>query len=82
LDARVTREEKLIIETAANLRGVSVTDLLRTSVREAATRIIRESEVLTLAAQSRKVFVETLLHPPKPSLKALAAARRFKREVV
>jgi uncharacterized protein (DUF1778 family) len=82
LDARVTREEKQIIETAANLRGVSVTDLLRESIREAARRIIRENEVLTLAAQSRKVFVETLLNPPQPSDKALAAAKRFKREVL
>lgn len=81
LDARVTPEEKQIIETAASLRGISVTDLLRTSVNDAATRIIRESEILTLAENSRKVFVEALLSPPKPNEKALAAAKRFVQEV-
>lgn len=81
LDARVTRQEKQIIETAARLRGVSVTDLLRTSIRDAATQIIRENEVLTLADQSRRIFVEALINPPKPAEKALAAARRFRREV-
>jgi len=81
LDARVTREEKQVIETAASLRGISVTDLLRSSVKDAATQIIRENEVLTLAGRSRQVFVEALIHPPKPNEKALAAARRFKQEV-
>jgi uncharacterized protein (DUF1778 family) len=81
LDARVTPEEKRIIETAASLRGISVTNLLRTSVNDAATRIIRESEVLTLAERSRKIFVEALLNPPAPNEKALAAARRFGQEV-
>ena len=81
LDARVSREEKRVIETAASLRGISVTDLLRTSVKDAAAQIIRENEVLTLAERSRKTFVQALLHPPKPNEKALAAAQRFKQEV-
>ena len=81
LDARVTKEEKQVIETAASIRGVSVTDLLRTSVRDAATRIIRENEVLTLAGRSRKVFVEALMNPPRPTEKALTAAKRFRQEV-
>lgn len=81
LDARVTPEEKQLIETAANLRGISVTDLLRTTVRDAAARIIRENEVLALAEHSRKVFVEALMNPPKPNKKAVAAAKRFGQEV-
>ena len=81
LEARVTAEEKEIIETAASLRGVSVTDLLRTSVRDAATRIIQENELLSLGERSRGIFVEALLNPPSPNKKALEAVRRFKREV-
>jgi uncharacterized protein (DUF1778 family) len=81
LDARVSEKEKGLIEAAARLRGISVTDFLRTTVTDAAHRIIRESEVLTLAERSRKIFVEALLSAPKPNDAALAAARRFKREV-
>jgi len=81
LDARVTLEEKQVIETAASLRGISVTDLLRTSVRDAARRIIRENEVLTLSERDSKAFVEALMNPPKPNKKLLAAAKRFKQEV-
>ncbi len=81
LDARVTKEEKRVIETAAHLRGVSVTDLLRTTVTDAASRIIREREVLTLSEQERRIFVESLMNPPQPNQAALAAAKRFRRTV-
>jgi uncharacterized protein (DUF1778 family) len=81
LDARVSPEEKEAIETAANLRGISYSDFIRMAVKEAALNTIREHEVLTLNQESRKVFVEALLHPPKPNSKALAAAKRFKKEI-
>jgi uncharacterized protein (DUF1778 family) len=80
IDARLTREEKETIETAARLRGTTVRDFVVLSAKEAALRAIRENETLSLAGHSRRVFVEALLHPPRPNRKALAAARRFKRE--
>ncbi len=81
LDARVTPDEKRVIETAASIRGISVTDLLRTSARDAAMRIIRENEVLTLSERDSKAFVEALMNPPKPNKKLLRAAKRFMEEV-
>jgi uncharacterized protein (DUF1778 family) len=81
LDARVTQEEKEIIQTAAHLRGTSITDFVVMSAKEVAARIIRENESLTLSRQSREVFVDALLNPPKPNERALAAARRLKREI-
>jgi uncharacterized protein (DUF1778 family) len=81
LDARVTREEKEAIETAARLRGTSSSDFVRMAIKEAALNTIREYEFLTLAGDSRKVFVEALLNPPKPNEKAVAAARRFRQEI-
>ena len=81
LDARVTPEEKETIETAANLRGVSYSDFVRMAVKEAALSTIREHEVLTLNQESRRVFIEALLNPPAPNPRALAAAKRFKKEI-
>jgi uncharacterized protein (DUF1778 family) len=80
LDARVTREEKELIESAANLRGTSSSDFVRMAIREAALKTIREYESLTLAERSRNIFVEALLNPPKPNEKTKAAAKRYKRE--
>lgn len=81
LDARVTREEKRIIEEAACLRGTSASDFLRMAAREAALNTIREHETLTLTENSRRVFVEALLNPPSPNEKAITAAKRYKREI-
>lgn len=82
LDARLSRQEKNLIETAARLRGISVTDFLRTTATDAANRILQENERLVLAGRSRKIFVDALLNPPKPNETALTAARRLKREVL
>jgi len=81
LDARLTREEKEIIETAASLRGTSASDFVRMVTKEAALKLIREHELLTLTEKSKRVFVEALLHPPNPNDKAVAAARRLQEEI-
>src|ERR1035438_4606629 len=81
LDARVTREEKEMIETAARLSGTSASDFIRMATRQAALNTIREHEVLTLNEEAKRVFVEALLNPPKPTEKAIAAARRLKEEM-
>ncbi len=81
LDARVTREEKEIIETAAHLRGTSASDFVRMVTKEAALNTIREHELLTLSEKSKRIFVEALLNPPKPNDKAVAAARRLQEEI-
>ena len=82
LDARLTREEKEMIETAASLRGTSASDFVRMALKEAALNTIREHEVLTLNEKARRVFVKALLNPPKPNERAIAAARRLKEETV
>jgi len=81
LDARVTREEKEMIETAASLSGTSASDFIRLATRQAALNTIREHEVLTLNDEAKRVFVEALLNPPKPTEKAIAAARRLRVEI-
>ncbi len=70
-----------MIEEAASLRGTSASDFLRMAVKEAALNTIREYETLTLTENSRRVFVEALLNPPAPNQKAIAAAKRYKREI-
>lgn len=81
LDARLTREEKELVEVAATLRGTSSSDFVRMAIKEAALNTIRDNEQLMLAEKSRKVFVEALLNPPKPKQRLKAAARRFKQEI-
>ena|SRR5256885_783792 len=78
LEARVTPEQKRIIERAAHIRGTSITDFVLASAQQAATATIRDFETLTLRDQAREVFVNALLSPPAPNAAAQAAARRYK----
>ena len=78
LEARISPELKQRLEYAASLRGASLTDFVVQSAQDAATRTIRENEMLTLGEGARIAFAELLLNPPPPAPKALAAAKRHK----
>jgi uncharacterized protein (DUF1778 family) len=81
LEARVTLEQKRLIERAAELRGTTVTNFVVLSAQKAATEAIREVEVLSLRDQGREAFVRALLNPPSPNAKARAASRRYRRRM-
>jgi len=81
LEARVTREQKRIIERAAELRGTSVTEFVVVSAQQAASKTIKDFETLRLRGEAREVFVNALLNPPAPNAAAKAAARRYKQRL-
>ncbi len=78
LEARVSAEQKRLFQYAADVRGLTLTDFVLSSVQAAATRAIQEHDVLTLSARDRELFVQTLLNPPAPNDRLLAAARRYR----
>lgn len=79
LEARLTRQQKRMIERAAQLRGTSVTDFIVQSAQQAATEAINEANVWTLRGQAQDAFVAALLNPPEPTPAAKAAAQRYKK---
>jgi uncharacterized protein (DUF1778 family) len=81
LEARVTREQKRIIERAARLRGTSVTEFVVASAQQAASDTIKDFEMLTLRDEARDAFVKALLHPPAANAAARAAALRYKKRL-
>jgi uncharacterized protein (DUF1778 family) len=80
LEARVTPEQKRMIERAAELRGTTVTNFVVLSAQKAASETIREFDVMSLRDEAREVFVRALLNPPSPNAKARAASRRYRRQ--
>jgi hypothetical protein len=50
-------------------------------VERATILAIEHKEIWTLSGQDRRVFVRALLHPPAPSPRMRAAARRYLRRV-
>jgi uncharacterized protein (DUF1778 family) len=81
LEARITREQKRIIERAAGLRGTSVTDFVVGSAQQAATNTIREFELMSLHGEARDVFINALINPPAPKATARRAAKRYLRRI-
>jgi len=82
LEARVTREQKNLIERAAAYQGRSVSDFLVQTAQEAARAVIEDREVLRLNRSQSEAFVEALLHPQEPNEALQQAAEEYRRKVV
>ena len=81
LEARLTRDQKRLIERAAELRGSTVTDFVIVTLQKAATETIKDFETLVLRDRAREVFVNAIVNPPAPNQAARAAARRYKEQI-
>ncbi len=77
LEARVTPDQKRLIERAAELRGTTVTEFVVVSAQQAAVSTIRDFETLTIRNKARQVFINAVLNPPAPNEAARAAAQRY-----
>lgn len=82
VEARLNPEQKRRIEYAASLKGSSLSDFMVSSADDAAIRTIERHEEWTLTGRDREVFVKALLHPPVPTARMKAAARRYRRRVI
>ncbi|HMD96134.1 MAG TPA: DUF1778 domain-containing protein [Terriglobia bacterium] len=81
LEARVTADQKRLIERAAQLRGTSVTDFLVATAQQAANETIKDFETLNLRDEARALFVNAILSPPAPNEAARRAAERYKKHM-
>jgi uncharacterized protein (DUF1778 family) len=78
LEARVTTEQKALIEHAAALQGRTVTDFVLTSVQEAARRAIEDHQRQDLSVRDRRAFVDALLNPRPVNDRLRDTVRRYR----
>ena len=78
LEARVTPEQKQLIEYAAALKGATVTDFLLSSVQDAAKRAIEDHQTFALTRRDSEIFVQELLSPTPANERLKDTARRYK----
>jgi uncharacterized protein (DUF1778 family) len=78
VEARVTPEQKKLLERAAALEGRSLTDFLLNSAQAAAAEAISRHELLQLTPDDQEVFVAALLNPPAPKKALRAAVTRYR----
>ena len=82
LEARITPDQKALIERAAAYEGRTVSDFVVHTVQEAARVVVQEHEILRLNESQSRAFVERLLKPPKPNKALHRAAEDYRRNVV
>ena len=78
LEARVSAEQKSLIERAAALQGRTVTDFVLTSVQDAARRAIEEHQQLELSVRDSETFVDALLNPKPVGDRLRETVRRYR----
>ena len=78
LEARLTAEQKKLIERAAALQGRTVTDFVLTSVQDAARRAIDEHQQLELSLRDSEAFVDALLNPRPVDARLRETVRRYR----
>jgi uncharacterized protein (DUF1778 family) len=78
LEARVSPEQKELIQRAADLEGRSLTDYLVGSATAAAQQTIQRHQVLQLTARATEAFIAAIENPPAPGKRLRAAAQRYR----
>ena len=67
LEFRIPERQKELIEDAANLQGVSVSDFIASVAHREAVKVLQESATLQLNREASARFVEALMSPPAPT---------------
>jgi uncharacterized protein (DUF1778 family) len=78
LEARITPEQKALLQRAADLTGRSLTDFVVSSAQAAAEEAIERQHVINLSARDSLIFAEAILNPAEPNENLRAAARRYR----
>jgi len=79
LEARITPDQKELIERAACVQGRTVTDFVVSALQEAAKQAIADHTVWKLTQEQQKVFISSLTDAPAPNQKLRKAYRRFRK---
>ena len=82
LVARITPDDKSLLNRAAALEGASLASFVVTHVIEAAQEVIRRHNSIQLSETESKRFVQALMHPPKKPTKRFTKALKLHQETV
>lgn len=81
IEARVSQEQKELIERAALVSGRTVSEFLLAHAEVAAKRVIEEHEKMQLDQAQSKILIGALLMPKKPNKKLKLAMKDYRNRV-
>ena len=81
LEARISVEQKAVLQQAAALSGRTLTEFVVASAQEAASRVIQEHETIRLSRAEQIAFVTALMNPPAPNKRLRQAAAAYRKQM-
>ena len=81
LEARISGEQKAMLQQAAALSGRTLSEFVVASAQEAATRVIQEHETVRLNRSEQIAFVTALLDPTEPNARLRQAAAAYRQQM-
>lgn len=81
LEARMTMDQKALLQHAAALSGRSLSEFVLASAQEAAAKVIQEHEAIRLSRKEQIAFVTALLEPRVPNARLRKAAQKYRRQM-
>lgn len=82
LVARITPDDKALLERAATLEGSSLASFVVSHIRTAAAEIIRQHETIQLNQAESERFLKALTAPPAKPTARMARALELYRQTV
>ena len=80
IDVRVSSEHKELLETAAAMKGLSLSAYMLSESLAAAQKDIKAHQKLTLSDRDRDLFLSAMYNPPSPNSALSAAIAEFQSE--
>ena len=80
LEARMTTDQKALLQHAAALSGRTLSEFVLASAQEAAVKVIQEHETIRLSQSEQVAFVTALLKPRAPNARLRKAAEKYRRQ--
>ncbi len=77
LRLRVPLERKALLQRAAALRGITLTEFVVTAAMEAAVRTIQMDESMALSSADSRAFSTAVLHPMAANARLARAAQEY-----
>jgi uncharacterized protein (DUF1778 family) len=81
LEARVTTDQKEMLQRAAALAGRTLSEFVVASAQEAAARVIEAHETISLTREEQIAFVTALLNPKPASARLRRAAAKYRQSM-
>jgi len=80
IDLRISKEQKELLETAASIKGISLSSYLLVNCLEIAKADITKHQKLILSDRDRDLFLSLIANPPKPNRDLVEAMQEFQKD--